>query len=74
MVKIAEKDLIKVLCIIYLLCGATTKCHIPLEAITSKVPRHKRGKIKKIIKELVVRGLIYENDTQKEDTRQKTIP
>ncbi len=60
MVKISERDMIRVLCIIYLLCGGSPKCHIPLEAIESKVPGHERGKIKKVVKELVTRGLVYE--------------
>jgi len=59
-VKISKKDAIKVLCIIYLLCDGSTWCHVPLEAIESKVPRHDRGKIKKIIRKLIAKGLIYE--------------
>ncbi len=60
MVKISKKDLIRILCIIYLLCGGSIWCHVPLEAIESKVPRHDRGKIKKIIRKLIAKGLIYE--------------
>ncbi len=60
MVKISKRDLIRVLCIIYLLCGGSTWCHVPLEAIESKVPGHDRGKIKKIVRKLVTKGLVYE--------------
>jgi len=49
-----------VLSIVCLLCGNLTWCHIPLEAIESKVPRHERGKVKKVVKELLANGLIYE--------------
>jgi len=59
-VKVSRKDLHRVLCIIYLLCGDSKWCHIPLEAIESKVPRHERGKVKKVVKELLANGLIYE--------------
>lgn len=31
-----------------------------MEAIESKVPRHERGKVKKVVKELLANGLIYE--------------
>ncbi len=60
MAKISERDLIRALCIIYLLCGESTHCHVPLEAVESKVPGHERGKVKKALRELVARGLVYE--------------
>ncbi len=60
MTRISEEDMIRVLCIIYLLCGGSLWCHIPLEAIESKVPGHDRGKVKKIIRKLIARGLVYE--------------
>ena len=60
MTKISERDLNRTLCIIYLLCEGTKWRHIPLETITSKVPRHERGKIKKAVKDLLAKGLIYE--------------
>jgi len=59
-VKVSKRDLDRTLCIIYLLCGESKWCHIPLEAIESKVPGHERGKIKKAVKELLAKGLIYE--------------
>ena|GEM_PF-2673732 len=60
MAKISKRGLDRTLCIIYLLCGETKRRRIPLEAIESKVPRHERGKIKKAVKELLAKGLIYE--------------
>ncbi len=58
--RISKEDMIRVLCIIYLLYGESIWCHIPLEAIESKVPGHDKGKIKKIIRKLIAKGLIYE--------------
>ena len=60
MAKISERDLVRTLCIIYLLCGGSTHCHVPLEAVESKVPGHERGRIKKALRELIAEGLVYE--------------
>ena len=58
--KISERDLVRTLCIIYLLCNGSTRCHVPLEAVESKVPGHERGRVKKALRELVKKGLVYE--------------
>lgn len=58
--KISGKDLVRTLCIVYLLCGGSIHCHVPLEAVENKVPGHERGKIKKALRELVKKGLVYE--------------
>ena len=48
------------LCALYALCGASTKCHVPPEAVAHRVPREMRGHIPKALKRLVAMGLVWE--------------
>ena len=48
------------LCALYALCGSSTKCHVPPEAVASRVPRDTRGLIPKALRRLVAIGLVWE--------------
>lgn len=48
-----------ILCALYRLCVASTRCHVPREAILSKVPPWLRGYYKRFIREAERLGLIY---------------
>lgn len=54
-----EATLTRILCGLYRLCGDTTHCHIPGEAIARKLPRHDRGKAWKALRQLERQGLVY---------------
>ncbi|BES82744.1 hypothetical protein [Pyrodictium abyssi] len=49
-----------VLCALYSLCGASTKCHIPPEAVARRLPREARGMASKALRRLVAMGLAWE--------------
>ncbi|MCE4624955.1 MAG: hypothetical protein F7C35_03715 [Desulfurococcales archaeon] len=49
-----------VLCTLYRICGPTTKCHIPGEAVARMLPKHMRGIAWKVLEELRRRGLAYQ--------------
>jgi len=48
------------LCALYRLCGASTRCHMPQEAVTRKLPLELRGLAAKALKRLVAMGLVWE--------------
>ena len=58
--RVEPEHLQAVLCALYRLCGPTTKCHVPGEAVARKLPKHMRGVTWKALEELRRRGLVYQ--------------
>ena len=58
--KPTSAQLARVLCGLYAVCGASTKCHAPPEAVAATLPRHERGTVAKTLRRLVVMGLAWE--------------
>ncbi|MEB3860635.1 MAG: hypothetical protein GSR84_00260 [Desulfurococcales archaeon] len=54
-----EDTLRRTLCSLYQICGDSTHCHVPGEAIAGKAPKHERGQIWRALKKLVRQGLVY---------------
>lgn len=48
------------LCALYLICGSSTRCHAPPEAIAAKARRDLRGAIPKALRRLAAEGLAWE--------------
>ncbi len=59
MAKLDPQTLRETLCALYLLCGPTTKCRVPREAIMRRLHPTLRGLTAKALKELQHQGLIY---------------
>ncbi len=57
--RVEPEHLQAVLCSLYRLCGESTRCHVPGEAITRTLPKHQRGAAWKALKQLVRQGLVY---------------
>ena len=58
--KPTARQLLRVLCILYALCGASTHCHVPPEAVARKLPREKRDQAPKTLRRLAAMGLAWE--------------
>ena len=58
--KPTPRQLTRILCILYAFCEASTKCHVPPEAVAHKLPREARGITHKALKRLVAMGLVWE--------------
>ena len=54
------RQLVRVLCILYAFCGTSTRCHVPREAVASRVPGELRGTVYKALRRLVNLGLVWE--------------
>ena len=48
------------LCALYALCGASTRCHAPPEAVAKKIARHLRGAAPRALRRLAAMGLAWE--------------
>lgn len=55
-----EYELEAVLCALYAKCGNSVHCHVPSEAIKAKLRKELWTILKRMLKELIVEGLIYE--------------
>jgi len=49
-----------VLCALHRLCGSSTRCHVPPEAIAHRLPREARGIVPKALRRLAAIGLVWE--------------
>jgi len=57
---LTPRQLTRILCILYALCGASTKCHVPPEAVAHRLPREARGMVPKALRRLAAMGLAWE--------------
>ena len=48
------------LCALYTICGPSTRCHAPPEAVASKARRDLRGAIPRALRRLAAMGLAWE--------------
>ena len=48
-----------VLCALHRLCGASTRCHVPPEAVTRKLPPELRGQAARALRRLAAMGLVW---------------
>jgi len=58
--KPTPRQLLRILCILHALCGSSTKCHVPPEAIAHRLPREARGTVAKALRRLTAKGLVWE--------------
>lgn len=57
--KLKEYELEAVLCALYAKCGDSIYCHVPLEAIKAKLRRDLWPILRRALRELEKKGLIY---------------
>ena len=57
--KPTTEELRLALCALYLICGTSTKCHAPMEAIAAKTRRDLRGAVPKALRRLAAMGLVW---------------
>ena len=58
--KPTREELRLALCALYLLCGSSTRCHAPPEAVAAKARRDLRGSIPRALRRLAAMGLVWE--------------
>ena len=60
-----DEGIIAVICRIYYLCGESTKCHMPREAVTRRLLPYNGKEARKYLGKAVNQGYIYEERHEK---------